>query len=320
MPVGRSAQHWALVLAGGDGRRLQELTRTIAGAPIPKQYCRLLGEQSLLEATLIRARHFVAPDRTMVVVNHNHLDMARAQVATLPTSNVLIQPCNRDTGPGLLFALLSLARSHPTATVAVFPSDHYVDNDHAFIRHVDRAARIVTLHPDKIVLLGIQPDRPEPGFGYIVPSLPLGTCPETIGAFHVRGFWEKPSPQTTRELLAQKGLWNSFVMVFRLPRILELLARLMPSEFAQMQAIHADPDALVRQYPSLMRWNFSTQILARVPECLVVQRVDDVHWNDWGTLESIERTLQTLQRTPPWATATRLPTGGEPDEAPQWTA
>jgi mannose-1-phosphate guanylyltransferase len=287
---------------------LQELTHAIVGAPIPKQYCRLLGEQSLLEATLARVRHFAAPERTMVVIDHSHLDIARTQVATLATPNVLIQPCNRDTGPGLLFALLALARAHPTATVAVFPSDHYVDNDPAFIRHVERSARIVVLYPDKIALLGIQPDRADPGFGYIVPTEPVRTGAEALGAFHVSGFWEKPSPNAACDLVAQKGLWNSFVMVFRLARMLDLLQRLMPAEFAQMRVMHDDPDALVRHYPSLSRWNFSTQVLARIPEHLVVLRVDDVYWNDWGTRESIERTLETLHRVPPWVVATPVQT------------
>ena len=320
MPRCGPEQPWALVLAGGDGKRLQELTREIAGAPMPKQYCRLLGEQSLLEATLARTRYFTRPDRTVVVVNRNHLDMARAQLGTLPSANTLVQPGNRDTGPGLLFGLLSLARSHPTATVAVFPSDHYVDDDRMFIRHVERSAQIVARHPDKIALLGIQPDRPEPGFGYVVPGQPLCPCLEVTGASHVAGFWEKPNADTARELLAQKALWNSFVMVFQLHFMLELLQRLVPWELERMRDVHGDPEALWRRYASLIPWNFSTEVLARIPEHLVVLRVDDVHWSDWGTRESIEWTLKTLQRVPPWLGAKRAPTAVEEEQRPRAVA
>jgi mannose-1-phosphate guanylyltransferase len=298
-------QPWALVLAGGDGKRLQEFTREIAGAPMPKQYCPLLGEQSLLEATLARTRYFTRPERTVVVVNRTHLDLARPQLRTLPSTNTLVQPGNRDTGPGLLFGLLSLARSHPAATVAVFPSDHYVDDDRVFIRHVERSVQIVTRHPDKIALLGIQPDRPEPGFGYVVPRQPPCAFLEVTGASQVAGFWEKPNADTARELLTQKALWNSLVMVFQLPFMLELLQRLVPWEFERMRDAHGDPDALGHRYASLIPWNFSTKVLARIPEHLVVLRVDDVHWSDWGTRESIEWTLKTLQRVPPWLGAKR---------------
>src|SRR5262245_56561153 len=113
---------WALILAGGDGTRLQALTRLITGAPIPKQYCRIIGGQSLLEATLARVHRIVPRERTFAIVNRDHLGVALPQVASLPPSNLLVQPCNRDTGPGLTMALLALARRDHTAHVAVFPS------------------------------------------------------------------------------------------------------------------------------------------------------------------------------------------------------
>src|SRR5258706_5685150 len=90
---------WALVLAGGDGKRLQTFTRLITGAPIPKQYCRILGRESLLEATMARAELFVSPRRSLAIVNRVHLDLARVQLNALPHDNVIVQPCNRDTGP-----------------------------------------------------------------------------------------------------------------------------------------------------------------------------------------------------------------------------
>src|SRR5881296_2928581 len=93
---------WALVLAGGDGTRLQSLTRLIAGAPIPKQYCRIVDNRSLLEATLDRIAPLASRERTLVIVNRGHLRLARPQLATLPAANVIVQPRNLDTGPGIL--------------------------------------------------------------------------------------------------------------------------------------------------------------------------------------------------------------------------
>src|SRR5689334_8528474 len=84
---------WALVLAGGDGTRLQALTKLIAGAPIPKQYCRILGRESLLEATVARAGLFAAPERTLAIVNRDHLELARGQLEALPAGSMIVQPC-----------------------------------------------------------------------------------------------------------------------------------------------------------------------------------------------------------------------------------
>src|SRR5206468_927568 len=161
---------WALVLAGGDGTRLQPLTRLIAGAPIPKQYCRIFGDRSLLEATLERVAPLVPPDRTLVIVNRGHLKLARPQLVTLPTSNVLVQPRNLDTGSGILVSLLELARRDAEATVAIFPSDHDIRSEAAFRRYIVRMTHLVDGHPDKIALLGVRPDRPETGYGYIAPG------------------------------------------------------------------------------------------------------------------------------------------------------
>jgi mannose-1-phosphate guanylyltransferase len=291
---------WALVLAGGDGTRLRELTAQIAGTPIPKQYCRLLGDQSLLEATLARVHLLARRQETMVIVNHDHLGMARGQVADLPQENLVIQPRNRDTGPGLLFALFHLARRQRDAVVAVFPSDHYVGDNPAFSQYVARARQLVMRRPDKVVMLGIQPDRPETGYGYILPGARLGSLAATSAAFHVSDFHEKPTMDMAASLLDRGGMWNSFVMVFRLRRMLELLQEVAPREFAEMATLQTDPRAAAAVYDRLQPWNFSTRFLARIPQHLLVLRVDDVHWSDWGTPESIERTLRALNRIPPW--------------------
>src|SRR5690349_6719100 len=90
---------WALVLAGGDGTRLQGITRLIAGAPIPKQYCRILGSSSLLETTLRRIAPLVAVERTLAIIQRAHLPIARPQLVSIEARNVLVQPRNLDTGP-----------------------------------------------------------------------------------------------------------------------------------------------------------------------------------------------------------------------------
>jgi mannose-1-phosphate guanylyltransferase len=293
-------QHWALVLAGGDGTRLKELTREIVGTPIPKQYCRLLGEQSLLEATLDRTKHFAGRERTLVIVNRNHLDVAREQLRGLPPRNVLVQPCNRDTGPGLLFALVHLQRRNANALVAVFPSDHYVDDGRAFIAHVKRAVGIVTEQTEKVAVLGIRPDRVEPGYGHILPARSISTHEDAGPAFAVAAFREKPSLEVAHRLFLEGGLWNSFVMVFHVGRMLDLLRWAAPRESERMWQFSSDPGGLATLYGDITAWNFSSQVLARIPEHLIVLPVDDVHWSDWGTRESIEHTLRILNQPPPW--------------------
>ncbi len=288
---------WALVLAGGDGTRLQAVTRAIAGAPIPKQYCRIIGNRSLLEATLDRIAPLVPPDRTLAIVNRGHLKLARPQVATLPISNVLVQPRNLDTGPGILVSLLELARRDSEATVSIFPSDHDIRAEVAFRAHIVQMTRLVAKHRDKIALLGARPDRTETGYGYIVPG------PRVWGAgaaFRVAAFHEKPVQSLAADIIRRGGLWNSFVMVGRVARFIELLREIRPDDVARLAHVPADAEALALAYDEIASWNFSRDFLTRIPEHLVVDRAHDLGWSDWGTPEAIERTFATMGLVPPW--------------------
>jgi len=287
----------ALLMAGGDGTRLQELTREIAGIPIPKQYCRLLNNSSLLEATLARTRLFAPSDRINVIVNDNHRDLAIAQLNTLPSSNILVQPQNRDTGPGMIFALLHLERTHPDAIVAVFPTDHFIDDDRTFVAHTLRAVNAIARMPDKIAVLGTAPDRPETGYGYILPDGPVGS---TDRAFYVKAFVEKPSLPDACNIISSGGLWNTFVMVFKLHRMLDLLRILVPDEFNKLSELRESPQKAAELYHAIGPWNFSTRVLARIPQHLITLEMADVCWNDWGTRESIERTYRALNLVPSW--------------------
>lgn len=291
---------WALVLAGGDGTRLRELTTLLAGRPIPKQYCRITGDRSMLEATLARIAPCVPPERTLVIVNRDHLTLAAQQLAGLPPENLLVQPCNRDTGPGILWSLLELERREPGARVAVFPSDHYVADDAAFRRCVNGACAVVDRFPDKIVLLGIEPDHAAPGYGYVVPAQPLPT-PDATPAYRVATFREKPDRALARRILRRGALWNSLVMVLRAGRMLELAGAVRPDAVATLRAVGTDRAALERLYESTAPWNFSSDFLAHVPSELVVLRAEHTGWSDWGTRQAIERTFAAMNRRPPWS-------------------
>jgi mannose-1-phosphate guanylyltransferase len=298
------SNRFALLLAGGDGIRLQELTREITGTPIPKQYCRLWHGSSLLEATLARAQIFCPRERISVIINQDHLSLAMSQLSAIQKSKIFIQPLNRDTGPGIVFALLNLEPADPDAIVAVFPTDHYINNDRAFIEHVLHASNTISLMPDKIAILGVAPDRPETGFGYILPAVPVGRS-ENI--YYVEAFTEKPNLAMVNNIILRGGLWNTFIMVFRLSRMLKLVSELMPSEFEKILLLREAPQRAADQYQTLNSWNFSAKVLTRIPEHLIVHKVIDVTWSDWGTRESVERTYQDLNIVPFWNSTNPVP-------------
>jgi mannose-1-phosphate guanylyltransferase len=293
----RRTDTYALVLAGGDGTRLRDLTRLLAGEPIPKQYCRITGERSMLEATLDRLAPLVPPRRTLVIVNRDHLRLALPQLAAIPGENVLVQPCNRDTGPGILWSLLEIQRRNPEARIAMFPSDHYVAHDAPFRDAVGRALGIVGRHPDKLALLGIEPEDPSTEYGYVMPA---GRLDADGSSFHVASFREKPAAPVAERLVRDGGLWNSFVMAFRASRALELLEERLPGRCHELARASRDRATLERYYATATPWNFSNDFLSAVARHLVVVRAEQTGWSDWGTPRSIERTFAALNRIPPW--------------------
>lgn len=155
---------YAVVLAGGEGKRLAPLTSALYGRDLPKQFAVLDGERSLLQATLERIAPLAPPSRTVVVVGREHGDLAAEQLRPFPGVILVRQPRNLDTGPGVLLPLARLLAVDPGAQVAIFPADHHVPNPGPFQRAAGEAA---LAGPDGggITLLGAVPDGPETEYG-----------------------------------------------------------------------------------------------------------------------------------------------------------
>src|SRR5258706_9775070 len=227
-----------IILAGGDGPRLAPLTRRLAGDGRPKQFCRLIGDDTLLGQTRRRARLLIAPERLLTVVTRHHERFYLPVLTDAPPRSIVAQPENRGTAPAVLYAVSRLATMAPTDPVVMLPSDHHVSDDAAFMARVECALEAVGARPEIAVLLGIAPDRPEVEYGWIEPAeLILGRWSWPI--YRVRRFWEKPSRPVAERLEAAGCLWNCFVVVARPSTLEQLIRRATPELYEAFAPLRA---------------------------------------------------------------------------------
>ena len=302
----RPQERAAIVLAGGEGSRLRSLTRRIAGKEIPKQFCPIFGTETLLEQTLRRVAHTVEPRLISIVLTRSHERFYAPILSGVSPRNLVVQPQNRGTAPAILYPLLRFAEVAPRATVAIFPSDHFVGNEREFMRHVEMAFAAVAMRPELTALLGIAPQSPETAYGWIEPGAAIAETSLLI----VRRFWEKPKPGIAGELMSRGCLWNSFVMVGQLSTLLGLFLIALPELYQAFRKIRAvvgtsfEERTVERLYADLRATGFSERVLAT--ERPVNLAVLPVHGADWSDLGEPRRVMDALVRTgirPRWAAA-----------------
>ena len=293
------SERWAVILAGGDGTRLQSMTRSIAGDDRPKQFVPVIGGSTLLDQTRSRVALSVSPGHTLFVVTEKHRRFYQSLTQSVSQNLLLEQPANKGTAPAILYALLRVAAKSPKAIVALFPSDHYFADDEEFMSHVDLALDTVELQPETVTLLGITPSGPETEYGWIEPHRSIfGSLPRSIT--RVSRFWEKPEANVALSLMDQGCLWNSFVMVGRVDALLKMTRKALPEMVSQFASIMpkfetlAERKALHALYSEIPESNFSHEVLAARPEDLTVMRVGDVGWSDLGEPGRVLATLAQM--------------------------
>jgi mannose-1-phosphate guanylyltransferase len=300
--------HWALVLAAGDGTRLQSYIFQLKGKRLPKQFVNLIGQRSMLEHTFDRVEKLIAREQILTIVGKHHLELdeVRQQLAGRAKHTVISQPANKETAPGVLLPLIHLYKRNPEAIVSVFPSDHFILEEGRFMDHVDLAIKAVSCDPSRMIILAAEAHSPEIEYGYILPD--ENTSPfDLYGTKPVAHFVEKPAQEVASRIIAAGGLWNTMVMVFKVKAVLDLFSRVQPEAFQRFCVIldaidtRHEQDTVEQVYRNLQPLNFSKGFLecvaGRYPRIIHVMPVWQVYWSDWGCRERVLETRQILRKT-----------------------
>jgi mannose-1-phosphate guanylyltransferase len=285
---------WALILAGGRGRRMQHLTRTVSGVPVPKQFCSLGRGPSLFYLALLRALRVAPPERILVTLTEAHQAWCKDLFAHLPHRNVLAQPEQRGTGIGILQPLLEILERDPDAALVILPSDHYFLDEATINTGLRKALRLTRTSQEPVILLGFEPDEPDTDLGYIVPG-----HARSEELFAVRRFTEKPAADRVRTLLKHGALWNSFIVAANAAALLAMFERRVPAVVAQVRdymarqrSRPASSAQLAEQFAAIPTLDFSEHIIAPAPHDFGVLRLAPCGWSDLGTPARLARVVQ----------------------------
>lgn len=278
----------ALVLAGGGGTRLWPLSRRSR----PKQFLREFSGEPLITDTVTRLHPVVPASRTWVVAGAAHEAQVREALDMLPPSHFVREPAARNTAPAIALGVSAIVLEDPDALIAVFPSDHHIGKPDRF-RAVLAAAGHVAAERGLLVTLGIVPDRPATGYGYIEKGATLGRV-LAAEAYEVKRFVEKPdAPQAVRLLADGNHFWNAGVFVFRARDLLEHLDRLLPElgkGLADWRAGAPDAreDIARRVFEAAPSISFDYAVMEKSTRVAVVP-ASDVDWDDIGSFRSLAR-------------------------------
>lgn len=271
----RSDPFHVILLAGGSGTRFWPLSR----ADRPKQFLDLVGGKPLIEQTWRRMRKAAPPRRMWVVAPAALAEQVLDRLPELRPENLIVEPTPRDTGPAVGLACATVARRDPAALVGIFPTDHVIRDEKRFLTSVRTAGRAASA--GALVCLGIRPDRPATGFGYLkCASRPTGRKP-----VEVERFVEKPDEARARRFLRSGNyLWNAGMFVWRASRFLEEMELTAPRI---LRGVEGHLAGKARAWGRATRQSVDFAVMEQARGVRVVPL--DAGWDDVGSWDAAAR-------------------------------
>lgn len=270
---------YAVILCGGSGTRLWPLSRTLR----PKQFLNLNGESTLLQQTAQRLLKRVAPENLLTVTHCNQKFEAKGQLSEISPAlmdGVLAEPRARNTLPAIAWAASVIAKRNPEAIVGVFPSDHAIGNEAAFLNAWEAAE--TGADAGFLTLIGISPTEPATGYGYIQPNVAQQTD-VAQRVKQVARFVEKPNQENAEKFVADGYLWNGGMFIFRADAFMQMLQQHQPEIYRSVMALQEDNlAALYAEMPSI---SIDYGLAEKTEKVAVVAA--DMDWSDLGNWDSI---------------------------------
>lgn len=279
---------FAVILAGGSGKRLWPLSRKKR----PKQVLKLLDGQTLLRSCFERLCEYFDTRNILVMTNADHAEAVRENLMELPVENVIAEPTSRDTAGAIGLAAAVLSKYDPDSTMTVVTSDHILEPSDAFVPVLRTAVAFVNEKPDALVTFAVKPTFANTQYGYLKVG-PAQPCGESADAVHrVEAFCEKPDEATAKQYL-QSGdyFWNSGMFVWKSKTILSRLKQHAPQFAEPLTRIQTDwgggdqQIALQEWFCQLPQISIDYAVLEKADQVYAIRL--DCRWLDLGSFAAL---------------------------------
>lgn len=275
----------AVIMAGGRGTRFWPRSRSTT----PKQLLDIIGEKTMIQQTVERILPVMNKENIHIVTNIEQVETLKKQLPDINDRNIIAEPFGRNTAPCICLAAAKITKNDPDAVMAVLPADHYMGDNKGFCDCISRAGQ-VALESSALVTIGITPDRPETGYGYI--EFDEESMSTSNHAYSVISYHEKPDINKARDYLAKGNyLWNSGMFVWKVETILKNIERFLPETYKEITNISdcfdkPDFDIFLKQaYEKIESISIDYGVLEKADSVLTIK--GDFGWNDIGSWAAI---------------------------------
>lgn len=274
----------ALIMAGGKGTRFWP----VSTEEKPKQFLNLVGDKTMIQMTVERVIPIIPIEKIFVCTGEKYVNLVKEQLPNLPEKNIIIEPEGRNTAPCIALSALVINRYYKNSTMIVLPSDHLIKKEEIFREIIIKGSEFLENKEDGILTLGMKPDRPETGYGYIKFAEEIED-----GIKKVNKFVEKPNIDLAKQYLKEGSyLWNGGMFIWKTNNILSQIRIHIPKTY---EALHNIENIKENEIQNYINNNYKLTDSISI-DYAVLEKSNEIYvmpsefgWDDIGTWKSVER-------------------------------
>lgn len=284
----------ALIMAGGSGQRFWPMSTEEK----PKQLLKLFSNKSMIRETVDRILPIIPPERIFVATNIKQVEGVREELPFLPEGNIIIEPDMKDTAACIGYSALIIEKAYPQSEMVVLASDHLIQKEQVFRDTLIKAVKEIGIHEERIITLGIKPDKPHTGYGYIEVSKAEFQLEKDI--YPVKAFHEKPNFDRA-EFFMEEGnyYWNSGMFIWKTHTIIDNIKKYMPEHGEVIGNLELvinnenlkDKEKLIKEeFNKFEKISIDYGVMEKSDKIDVIPV--DIGWNDIGSFPSLEEVFK----------------------------